>query len=137
MVIRFESPNPPPPRIVEMNADEDGTLLLVLNRDALLERNENIRRPRHHDFQIRFTQSARKTLGDIERRTFLRAAKFAVSAVVFPTVSGIDDAGVEGFARISCADFSRPGSRSACGQEARRNNEYESATGSRHLRFLH
>src|SRR6267378_5497955 len=108
MVIRFESPNPPPPRIVEMNADEDGTLLLVLNRDALLERNENIRRPRHHDFQIRFSQSARKTLGDIERRNFLRAAKFAVSAVVFATVSGIDNNSAERFAGVSCDRFRRP-----------------------------
>src|SRR6266849_5800331 len=116
MVIRFEAVNPAPARIVEMNADEDAIFLRVLNCHALLEWNENVGRSRHHDFQIGFVQFASETFRDIERRDFLGAAKFAVSAVVFAAMPSIDHNRAERFARISYADFSRPGSSNAGGE---------------------
>src|SRR5205814_4707071 len=42
MIIRFETVNTAPPRIVKMNTDEDGILLRIFDRDSLLERNEDV-----------------------------------------------------------------------------------------------
>src|SRR5438034_10050963 len=103
-----------------MNADENRIFLRVLNCYALVERNKNVGRACHHDLQIRFAQFAGETFGDIERRNFLRAAEFAVSAIVFATMSSIDDNSAERFARIFCADFRRSRTRGTSGKEARK-----------------
>ncbi len=50
MIIRFETVDAAPARIVEMNANEDRILLRVLDRDPLLEWNEHVGRARHHGF---------------------------------------------------------------------------------------
>ena len=123
MIIGFETVNTAPPRIVEMNADENGILLRIFDRDPLLERNKDVGRTRHHDFQIRFAELAGKPFGDIERRDFLGAAKFAVSAIVFAAMSGIDNHRAERFAGICCARLNRPGSGSASGEEPRQNKK--------------
>src|SRR5260370_26480519 len=119
----FETVKPGAPRIDEMNADENRICLRVLNRDALLERNKNVGRAGHHDFQIRFAQLAGKTFRDVECRDFLGAAKFAVSAVVLSTVSGIDYHGAERFAGISCNRLGRPPSSGAGGEKPRKNKK--------------
>src|SRR5437016_4436125 len=106
-----------------MDADENGILLRVFDRDPLLEWNKNVGRTRHHDFQIGFTELSGKTFRDIQRGDFLRPAKLAVSAVVFAAVSRIDHDGTERFARISRADFNRTWRRSARGEENRRNKK--------------
>ena len=117
MVIRFETVNPAPARIVKMNADKNGILLGVLNRHALFEWNKYVGRTCHHDFQLRFTQLARETFGDIEIRDFLRAAKFAVSTVVFAAVARIDNDSAERFAGVFCTGLRRPPSGGASTQE--------------------
>src|ERR1700737_5029170 len=137
MIICFESVNAAPARIVEMDTDKNGILLRVFDRDALLKRNEDVGRARHHDFQIRFAQLAGKTFSHIESRDFLRAAKFAVGAVVFAAVSSIDDNSIERFAGVSCPRLRRPPSGSAGGEEARDNKQGEAVTELRHLGFLH
>jgi len=53
-----------------MDANENGILLCVLDLDALLERNKNVGRTRHYDFQIGFAELAGKAFGDIEIATF-------------------------------------------------------------------
>src|SRR5438552_13909084 len=120
MIIRFETVNAAPPRIVKMNTDEDRIFLLVFDRHPLLQRNKDVGRAGHHDFQIGFAQLASEALSHIKRRDFFGAAKFAISAIVFATVSSVDHNSAERFARIFCADFSRSRTYSTSRQEARK-----------------
>src|SRR5947209_2992884 len=124
MIIRFESANSPPPRIVKMNANEDGIFLRVLDGDPLLEWNKDVGRPGHYDFEIRFPQLAGKTFRDVKGGGFFRAAKGTVSAIVFAAVSGIDHHGVERFAGVlGRAAFNRPPSGGAGCEQARTNEK--------------
>src|ERR1700720_889306 len=123
MIIRFETVNTAPPRIVKMNTDEDRIFLLVFDRHPLLQRNKDVGRPSHHDLQIGFAQLAGKTFGDIQGRDFLGAAKFAVSAIVFAAMSSIDNHGAERFAGISCAGLNPPGSGGASSEEPGQNKK--------------
>ena len=72
MVIGFESVNPAPARIVEMNADEDRILLRVFDRHPRIERNEDVARSCHHGFDLRFAQFVVEPLRDIEGDDFFR-----------------------------------------------------------------
>src|SRR5438132_8000920 len=81
MIISFESVNAAAARIVEMNADKNGILLRVFDRDAFFEGNEDIGRTCHDDFEIVSAEFAGKPLRDVEGGDFLRAAKFPISAI--------------------------------------------------------
>src|SRR6266478_8872736 len=106
-----------------MDADKNGILLCVFNRDALIEWNKNVGRARHHDFKIGFAQLAGKTFGHIESRDFLGASEFAVSTVVFAAVAGIDNDSAERFAGVFCTGLRRPPSGGASTQEPCQNKE--------------
>src|SRR5437763_89576 len=99
MIIGLEAVDAAPAGIVEMDADEDGIVLRVFDRDTLLEWNEDVAGSRHHGFQIRFPEFAGKPFRHIKGRNFFRAAKFSVSAVVLAAVTGIDHHRLEGLAR--------------------------------------
>src|SRR6266404_16850 len=103
MIIRFETVNAAPPRIVKMNTDEDRIFLLVFDRHPLFQRNKDVGRPSGHDF--------------------LGAAKFAVSAIVFAAMSSIDNHGAERFAGIFCAGLNRLGSGRASSEEPGQNKK--------------
>src|SRR5437667_13638 len=123
MIIRFETVNAAPPRIVKMNTDEDRIFLLVFDRHPLLQRNKDVGRAGHHDFQIGFAQLASEALSHIKRRYFFGAAKFAISAIVFAAVSRIDNYRAERFAGVFCARLRRSRSGGASREEARKTND--------------
>ena len=50
MIIRLETVNAASARIVKMYTDEDCVLLRILNRDAVIQRNEDIRGASHDCF---------------------------------------------------------------------------------------
>src|ERR1700693_4803353 len=100
MIIGLESVNAAAARIIEMNADKDGILLHVFDRDSFFEWNENVGVACHHDFEMRFAELAGQTLRDIQGRDFLGSAKSAVGAVVLASMTGVDHHGVERLARV-------------------------------------
>src|SRR5258705_13511542 len=100
MIISLKSANTAFPRIVEMNADEDGILLRILDRDALIQRNERVGRSNHDGFQLRFAQLALEALGHIERNYFFRRPGATIRAAVFAAMAGIHYYGRKSFARV-------------------------------------
>src|SRR4029453_10530399 len=100
MIVRFESANAAPARIIKVYADEDCVFLSILDCHTIVQFDKHIRGPGHHCFQLRFPQLAVKTLGDIESNYFLRRTVTAICAAVFPPVAGGTPTGIEGFASI-------------------------------------
>ena len=100
MIISLNTTNPAFPRIVEMNADEDGILLRILDRDAFIQRNEYVGRSNHDGFQLRFAQLALEALRDIERNYFLWRSGATIRAAVFAAMASIHYNGRKSFARV-------------------------------------
>src|SRR5437899_5762937 len=95
MIVRFESANAAPARIIKVYADEDRVFLLILDCHTVVQFDKHIRGPSHHRFQLRFAQLAVKTLGDIESNHFLRGTVTAICAAIFPPVAGIYHHGIK------------------------------------------
>src|SRR5436190_24089537 len=91
MIIRLEAVYAPPAGVVEVNTDEDGIFLRILDGDALIQRNKNIRGACHYGFDFRFAQLAIETLGYIEGGDFFGASETAIRPVIFSAMSGIDN----------------------------------------------
>src|SRR5258708_3959654 len=100
MIVRFESANAAPARIIKMYTDEDCVFLRILDRHTVVQFDKHIRGPSHHRFQLRFAQFAVKTLGDIESNYLLRRTVTAICAAVFSPVAGVHHHGIESLSRI-------------------------------------
>src|SRR5436309_4803608 len=89
MIIRLKPVYAAPAGVVEVNTDEDGIFLRILDGDAFIKRNKNIRGPCHDGFHLRFAQLAIETLGYIEGGDFFGASETAIRPVIFSAMSGI------------------------------------------------
>src|SRR5207247_3334715 len=85
---------------VEVDADEDGIFLRILDGNAFIERNKSIRGPRHDGLHLRLAQLAIETLGHIERGNFFGASETAIRPVILSAMSGVYHYCSESFARI-------------------------------------
>src|SRR2546423_9328852 len=121
MIIGFESANSATPRIVEVNAHENGILLRIFDRDAFLERDKDVARPCHDNVHLRFAQLTREPFRNVEGGIFFGAAKFPVSAVIFSAVTGINNYGAERSARVLRRDFAWAWTSRTCGEKNGRN----------------
>ena len=83
-----------------MDADENGVLLLVAERDPAVERNESVVGASEDGLELRLAQFAVDPQGDIERDRFFRRAIAPLGAAVLAAVAGIDDDGFEGMAGV-------------------------------------
>ncbi len=83
-----------------MDADEDGILLRILDRDAFIQRNEYVGRSNHDGFQLRFAQLALEALGHIERNYFFRRPGAAIRAAVFAAMASVHYYGGKSFGRV-------------------------------------
>ena len=93
--------------MIEVDADEDGVLLRILDAHSLIQRNENVGRTIHDCFQLRLAQLAIEALGHIERNHFLRRSGATIRAAVFAAVAGVHYHGRKRFARVlDVADLS-------------------------------
>ena len=126
MIVGFETSDSAAARIIEVNADKDRILLCIFDRDAFLERNENVAGARHHNLEIGLAEFARKSFCHVERSDFFRAAKVSVSTVVLTAMAGIDYDSSKRFARVLGRDLSRLPRYGARGKQAGSNDENES-----------
>src|ERR1051326_344181 len=53
VIIGLKAPDAAPPRIVEMNADENGVVLAVRDRGPFIEGNKGVVGSSHHDAEVR------------------------------------------------------------------------------------
>ncbi len=83
-----------------MNADEDRVLLRILDTNPLIQRDEDVRRARHHCFHLRFAQLAVETLSHVERDQFFWGAVTPIRAAIFAAVPGVHYHGGKGFGGI-------------------------------------
>src|SRR5437762_13993641 len=83
MIIRLEAVYAPPAGVVEVNTDEDSIFLRILDGDAFIQRNKNIRGACHDGFDLRFAQLAIETPGYIEIGDFFGASETAICPVIF------------------------------------------------------
>src|SRR2546421_10874781 len=100
MIVRFESANPAPARIVEVYTDEDCVLLRILDCHTVVQFDKHIRVPGHHRFQLRFAQLAVKTLGDIESNNLFWWAIPAICAAILAPMSGIHYHRIKSLSRV-------------------------------------
>src|SRR3954469_23681162 len=95
-----------------MNAHEDGVRRAVSDRDALIERNEDIGVARHYGAQLRFAELAVQPLRDVECDLLFRRSITADCAAVFAAMSRIDHHRGEAAAGVFAAgDFVRGAAR--------------------------
>ena len=100
MIIRLKPVYAAPAGVVEVNTDEDGIFLRILDGDAFIQRNKNIRGACHDGFNLRFTQLAIETLGYIECGDFFGASETAICPVIFPAMPRVHDYSCKGLACI-------------------------------------
>src|SRR5881296_2502863 len=100
MIVRFESTNLAPARIVEVYADEDCIFLRILDSHTIVQFNKDIRVAGHHRFQLGFAQLAIETLGYIESNHFLRWTIAAICAAIFAAVPSVHDHGGKSFTGV-------------------------------------
>src|SRR5881397_4330623 len=129
MIVRFESANLAPARIVEMYADEDCIFLRILDSHTIVQFNKDIRVAGHHCFQLGFAQLAIETLGYIESNHFLRWTVAAICAAIFAAVAGIHYHGGKVLARIF--DLRSPHA-CACRQQREKPNSNDAIYQARH-----
>src|SRR5437762_11928135 len=100
MIVRFESTNTAPARIIKVYADEDCVFLRILDCHTVVQFDKHIRGPGHHGFQLRFAQLAVKTLGDIESNHLLRWTVAAICAAIFAPMSRVHYHGIKSLSRV-------------------------------------
>src|ERR1041385_8733918 len=100
MIVRLESANSAPSRIIEMYADEDCIFLCILDRHTIVQWNKNIGVAGHHCLELRFAKLAVEALSDIERNHLFRRAVASIRAAIFAAMSSVHDHGRKSPARV-------------------------------------
>src|SRR5256886_15806456 len=100
MIIRLKAVYAASAGVVEVITDRDGIFLRILDGDALIQRNKNIRGARHYGFDLRFAQLAIESLGYIEVGDFFGASETPICPVIFPAMPRVHNYSCKGLACI-------------------------------------
>src|SRR4029453_9748029 len=95
MVISFDAFHSATARVVEVNANEDGVLLFVAERDPVIEWNESVVGASENGPELRLAEFAVDPQGDIKRGGFFGRRIPPGGPAVLATVAGIHDDGFE------------------------------------------
>src|SRR4030095_5312366 len=100
MIVRFDSANAAPARIVKVYADEDCVFLRILDSHTIVQLHKDIRVAGPHSFVLPFAQLAVETLGDIEGNHLLRWAVAAICPAIFAPMSSVHYNGIKSLTRV-------------------------------------